>query len=407
MQITSISSYWFLGILETAKKDLVLVFPALHEEWLHSLERIVQQKQISLKICVNNTEESIRHGHGSSKQFKLLSVLKAVVRQNKDLKVQYLRVDQRAFFFFNDSLLINEFGAGQNAVEIRLEDALSLELILFPPPTTSQTEGITGVSKEVISLPFNEEQAKAIEESLEKNPPIAPDLKRQLEMYTTRFQYVEIEFKGSKFAEKRIKLPRNTLPVNDADLLRAIESTLRVFDYRNFEIRMKALKLTTRLDQIKDSFLRKNKDKNKWVLDKKYKSALESDIEKLRADIEQAKQSLMAILKCEIDQTKLKVENELIAFYNKNIPATLQALSGIALSEALNKYVLNLTLKIKFPDPELLLNDLDLVVRYFDLTEQDINDEKLIEWFKVQGLLPRDEQSKIANYQKAFGTKLT
>jgi hypothetical protein len=405
MEIASISSYWFLGILETAKKELVLVFPALHDEWLYCLQRIVQQKQLSLKICVNNTEESIRNGHGSALQFEKLRALNAELRQSINLKVQYLRCDDDAYFFFNESMIISEWGIGENAIQLSASSTRDFERSIFPDSTLIEAGTVEVQRKYLISESFNYAAAKEAADALKSNPPVAPDLRRQLNVYTTRFQFVEIEFKGSKFAYKKVKLPEKLLAVSDVDLLRSIESTLRVFDSRNDQIGLETRKLNNQLDRIKEGFLIKNPQKDKWVMQKADKLKMEERFNLLRVGVDEVKRSLVAALYAEIDKTKYKIEVELKRFFLLNTPRNLMLLSNEKREAAIEKEVSKLLEKIKFPVPESLLNDLELVVRYFDLTEEDLCDPEMISWFVQMGLLKKQEQAQLAEFKPAFYAK--
>lgn len=405
MQIVAISSYWFFDMLKTAKRELVLVFPALHVDWLNCLESIAREKAIKLQICINNTEESIRQGHGSAAQFEMLTGLNADVRQSKNLKVQYLRCDDYAYFFFNDSLIVSEWGTGENAIQIPASEARDFEKSIFPDLAIMETVQNIQPSAPILSEPFDKDAAKEAAVALKLNPPLAPDLQRQLLVYTTRFQFVEIEFKGSKFASSKVKLPSNVLPVNDADLVRSLETTLRLFQDRSNRIFQTASDLTARLDYIKRVYLRKNPDKDKWVLDKSVKLELNAQLELLTTDIEKVKSELVDTLKTEIESTKQKLSAELISFYQSNTPPHLKLLSDHELMKALKKLAQDALLKIKFPDPKSLLGNLSLVVRYFDLTEEDLRDEILLKWFEMNGLLESQEFNQLAKWSNTFLTK--
>lgn len=402
MQIVAISPYWFFGLLKTAKSELVLVFPALHVDWLNCLESIAQEKAIKLQICINNTEESIRQGHGSASQFEMLTGLNADVRQSKNLKVQYLRCDDYAYFFFNDSLIVSEWGTGKNVIQLSASETQDFEKSIFPNLAIIETVPNSQPTEPVLSEPFDKNAAKEAAVALKLNPPLAPDLQRQLLVYTTRFQFVEIEFKGSKFASSKVKLPSNVLPVNDADLVRSLETTLRLFQDRSNRIFQTASDLTARLDYIKRVYLRKNPDKDKWVLDKSVKLELNAQLELLSTDIEKVKSELVDTLKAEIESTKQKLSAEMISFYQSNTPPHLKLLSDHELMKALNKLVQDALLKIRFPAPKYLLGNLSLVVRYFDLTEEDLRDKAVIEWFVKQGLLMEEDKKQLAAFSVAF-----
>jgi hypothetical protein len=62
--------------------------------------------------------------------------------------------------------------------------------------------------------------------------------------------------------------------------------------------------------------------------------------------------------------------------------------------------------KIHLPTASSLISKINIEDRYYDLTFEDLNDEKIMEWFLEKKLIKEDDENKIANFRKAFSVKI-
>lgn len=83
---------------------------------------------------------------------------------------------------------------------------------------------------EAMSGDFDEEKFEEIQKNIEANPVQSPDLKREIEVYTTKIQFVELKFENGKITNRRVKIPPKVMPFQSDELKRILESSLRVFN---------------------------------------------------------------------------------------------------------------------------------------------------------------------------------
>ena len=71
-----------------------------------------------------------------------------------------------------------------------------------------ERERIRQQDVEVESKEIQDSEIQEIKENLEKNPPAEFDLTRQVRVYSTYLQYVEISFQGVRIQRRRIPIPQ-------------------------------------------------------------------------------------------------------------------------------------------------------------------------------------------------------
>jgi hypothetical protein len=137
-------------------------------------------------------------------------------------------------------------------------------------------------------FPVEEKSIVVLKEKLRIDPPLKPNLKRVLNTYTSKFQFVELKFTGGNFHIKKIKLPKNALPFKDSELNKAIEASLRLFtnipekDFFNAFFELK-----DHIDEIRFNYLTHIKVRNKNLIVRDVKNTFISEVDELKSQLEQ------------------------------------------------------------------------------------------------------------------------
>ena len=82
---------------------------------------------------------------------------------------------------------------------------------------------------EPFAMRLNRDKLKSVVENLEANPPLQPDIKRKIDTYTTKVQFVELKFIGANFHNKKVNIPTEALPYKDAAIKNSLETKLSLF----------------------------------------------------------------------------------------------------------------------------------------------------------------------------------
>jgi hypothetical protein len=75
-----------------------------------------------------------------------------------------------------------------------------------------------------------DEDLHLLQKALKDAPPVAPDLARQMWVLNSQIQIVKISFDGARLSQHRISLRAEQLGIEDADLIRRISGSFKLFE---------------------------------------------------------------------------------------------------------------------------------------------------------------------------------
>ena len=114
-------------LLSSAQSEVILIMPAIHEEWIAALKINPNIKDINLFACIDNSEEVIRNGYGSLKGIEELIKLNANIKECSGLRINFISVDKESYFIFLESRIIAGNPQGINAIVVGWEQALQFK----------------------------------------------------------------------------------------------------------------------------------------------------------------------------------------------------------------------------------------------------------------------------------------
>ena len=300
-----------IDLLLNAEQHIVLIMPAIHEEWVEIIQKNENKENCKIEICIDNSEDVIRNGYGSIKSLDALMSLNAVIKECPGLRVNFISVDGVSFCFFPESRILAGDPKGYNA--LLLDDAQAEKIInqFFQDDQLNNQED----EVELISIPLQVSKTDQIKEALKINPPEEPDLKRKISTYTTLFQYVELQFEGGNLTEKTISIPPDALPFKDKDLKKRIRSRISLFEKEITEKWTEINNLKIKEKELRKEFLIPcSIRKNKSILKKENKTAFLQGVNELRNSLNQSHGVLLNKVQSAINNSEDTLKNELTAF---------------------------------------------------------------------------------------------
>jgi len=185
-----------VDLFASAKERIVIIMPAIHDEWVEVISQFHKTNKIDLWVCFDNQEGVFRSGYGDVDAIYRLESMNATIKQCKDLSLGFLGVDNTGYSFHVESRIISGNPQGPNA--ILLNEGMNHEIPqTFFPEKFSTNKGDNLPIKDLQS-----EEWKEVTRKLEKNPPSEPDLQRQISTYNTLFQFAELHFEGGNLSAK-------------------------------------------------------------------------------------------------------------------------------------------------------------------------------------------------------------
>lgn len=428
--VNTINWHKLVNILSDVKDCIYISLPGIDEELAELLIRLKREKNTNIKICIDNSEDTIRNGYGEVKGIDNLIENGITIRECKGNRVSFIIVDNSGYIFFPESRIFSADPTGPNAIKL---DGFTISRLLnyfFPPADDDEREvlderfsnSIEGhkewmhkVRNEVFNDPpqvvteeFDKSEYAKTKASLIKNPPIEPDLQRQIKTYNAKVQFAELRFSGGRIQNMLVEFPKKGLPIQDEKLKELLKSRIKLINNDDFLKENKSIEsLQARVEKLrKDYLIPLTHRENKSILIKERKTEFLNEFAEIEKSIENANQSLPSIVIKAMDETKELVKNNLIDFF-ANFPTKEQ--SSFA-DPSVRKYqiesdITKIISSIKFPPLQKLAQHFSLKVNFYDLTWDDFKDNELLEEFSKRKILTSNDIKEIVDLKDALEAK--
>jgi hypothetical protein len=391
-----------INLLLNANNRIVLAVPAIHDEWVQVISENKKLNEISIKVCIDNSELVLRNGYGSIESIDHLKRINADIRECNGLRINFVCIDNLAFCLFLESRILVGDPFGFNAIQLDLDVTEKIINELFP----LESEKLNSLDLEIITTPLIEIKLEEIRISIEKNPPEEPDLKRKISTYNTLFQYAELHFEGSNLFNKTISIPPDALPFKDAELKERMKTRFNLFTKDITKNWNELIELKNKVEDVRKEFLVPcSVRKEKSILKKENKVAFQKAVSELQVLAEENVKVLKNKVQTAINNSEDTLRNELSIFFKSNPPDSISGLDKENADRQINKEITKILGRIKVPDADSLVSKMKLDVMYYELTWEDLNDKKFIEWFVKNDLISKDDEQKLANFSNAFSIK--
>lgn len=409
-----------------AENQLYISLPSIDEEIADAL--IDLRKSGITQIVVDNSEDAIRNGFGDEKGIDKLLVNKFHIRQSDGNMISFIISDNTGYFLFPQSKIFLERPKGANAFKI---DPVTIQLLIqhyFPvvqetnEVLMSQTVAIEDTIKhfeaalqdvkkqgsDVSISQFDDEKYIVIKTNLNINPPLSPNLQRQINTYTAKIQFVELKFIGGDLKNRIAQLPKNAIPINSDELKSLLMTRIKMFqdisnnpEYENFQ------KFKDKIEQLRKDYLTPVTCRpNKSILKIENKEKFIGALDKLKKESASLNEILTTVLTEEKLNTMELLRKELVSFFNKNEPDEVKRINNANVKvREIDRIINGIIALIKFPSVHKMIEKISINELYYDLTWNDFKDEKLQQEFLKKGIMKKDEIDSIVDLKKAFDVK--
>ncbi|WP_338877284.1 hypothetical protein WBJ53_32890 (plasmid) [Spirosoma sp. SC4-14] len=424
--ISTLTQPGLLNVLNTARQQLIYAAPGISTDIAKVLVTLRNQG-IKVKVIIDPAEESFRNSYGELKAIQIIQQGNCEVLEVPGNRVSFVLVDNAGYLLFNQSLALEEQGPGTNAVQLNSVQQQQLLLHFFPPRNVFEaTQRIRDLQQAVqnapidinqlttevdtrigesVACPLNSVIFKEVEKNLTDNPPVHPDRRRQIMIYTSKFQFVELEFKGANLTYKRVDIPKDVLPVRDKRLKDALETKLKILETQD-NLPKSWLTLKDNVEKTREEFLVKIITANKNVLNLSRKKAFTEAIVALEQTVASAKQELASFLMAEIKQTKNRFVQTLLNFFTDNPPDELRLfVDDVNYLTYLKDYAEDIIRKINFPKPAAEMEKITFSVRYYDVTWEDLNSEQFLKELNTKGLITDQDFTQLRETEQVFKSR--
>ena len=212
--------------IQGAAQRLVVAAPAVSCRLAHAI--CGQWRRLGpdhVTLILDSDPEVYRLGYGCLEALHILrqasTEVGATIRCQPGLRIGMIVSDDRTLIYMPTAQLVE---AGPNT-----QGAANAIFLGHVPATVASDLGLEpGTSPQIGRSAITESQAKRITADLEANPPQRFDLARQVRVFSSLIEFVELKIQGTEMSRRTVTLPSHLLGVADAETQRELRATLRL-----------------------------------------------------------------------------------------------------------------------------------------------------------------------------------
>lgn len=343
-------------------------------------------------VCLDFNEHVMRMGYGTYSAVETLRNSQIEIRTISGLRTGLLIVDNTGFIFTPTPLYLeaeNQSSNAPNALRLaktQIQEALarlSLRAKQFARESTSsrdKSEQIEQSPIEVYSKEVELREFQRVKRQLDEAPPVEFDLARQVRVYNSYLQYVEIKLTGVAIQRRRLALPAHMLGLTENDeLAQRLKTT---FDLIEKNDKFSSKNLEDELNHIRKNFTQQLNEGYGRVVLKSAKPILEERLNTFRSKLKGHQEQVRNHLQELLDRSRNQIIEHVLPNILKSPPDHLIGRYGAANQTSAQLWLEHEVNKL-FPSVDSIADRMQLDVRYKDLTFETLQNEDFLNAVKT------------------------
>lgn len=365
-----------------------------------------------ITVCIDFGERVIRMGFGDLAAVKALRDAGIAVNSTPGLRTGLVIVDHHGYIFTPTALYLeadHRPAEAPNAMRLS-EDQVKEALARLSPAAKAMAIAFAGSEEEkqrireqaveVPSVKIADEEFVAVEKRLEEAPPVPFDIARQVRVFNSYLQYVELELTGAAIQRHRLAIPSSIQKLGGS---KDLDGRLRTtFDLIEKGGKFSSKSLEDALNEIRKNFTPSlGKDHGRVVL-KAAKPHLEERLAKFRDELKAHQEKVEKELQVQLNELRKQIVDYYVPLVVASPPDAMRGrFLKFGATEA--RTWLNGELDLIFPKAEALIQKMQLDVRYKDVTFETLNREDFLK--AVKAAYPKIDWDKAYEEFRAAGEK--
>ena len=423
----SLNSIKIAELIRSAQRSVCFAAPGILREPANAMAEVAARIGPELvTVCLDFDEKVMRMGFGEMEAVNALRDANIEVRTVHGMRTGFVVVDGEGYIFTPTALYLEAEDRptdAPNALRLSREQAKEALARLSPvakaiavahADTEEERERIREQAVEVPSEPVADQEVKEVERRLTETPPVQFDIERQVRVYSSYLQYVELELKGAALQRRRLTIPPGVLNLGDSEELRGrLRTTFEVIE-KNSMISWSWRQMNDNLNYIRDELTRKLPDDASRIVLKSEKPQLDKRLEEFKKELEQHRE----LVREELRETRDEAREQIVKYYlpiilksppvdlryqiSRDRPADEEARERLA-GEWLDRK-LKPVFKKEFDKLKSDVEKMQLIVRYKDVTYETLNREDFLQ--SVQKEYPYINWDRAYEEYRAAGEKM-
>jgi len=382
--LTNASDDRLTGLVDGASRRVVFVAPGLSEALADALARAWRRlEQDAVSVVLDVDPEVCRLGYGTLEGLENVRAAAAahgaLVSHQPGLRIGLLIADDHTLVFSPTPLLIE---AGSQAPE--RPNAIELG----PPPSSVAQDlglGPRGAMDRKIGLdPLLPERMAAVRRDLDAAPPVKFDLARRLRVFTSRFQFVELEMTGCNLSRRRVSIPAKLMGLSKSpEVERRFQTTFDLIEKAQLQVRHSDRRITESSladgrRAIVRQYLVSLPGYGSVVLRSRKEQLLEA-VAVLRSDVDRFARGVTAQLEAIIQQGRASVCEALLPTLERNPPEACTKIHSARPSRESLRAWLGAELERCFGNAKELIGDMQVTLVFKDVAYESLVDPKFLD----------------------------
>lgn len=372
-------------IVSNAKQYVCYAAPGIHIAVASAMVDVARRLGPEMLIVsVDFDERVMRMGYGDFESTKRLRDARVLVNHAPGLRSALIIVDGEGHTFTPTPLYLEAEPKDEtvrNSMRLSAEQVGEALARLSPAAKAiaiaqardvDERERISAIPIEVDSRRIDDQKVAKISEALEVAPPVEFDLARQVRVYESYLQYVDLKLDGAAIHRRRFTIPPGIQNLgNDTELEGRLRTT---FDLLRQSDEFSSKALEDELNDIRKNFTRSLGGDQGRVLLKRKKELFESRLDDLRSRLKRFRDQLEQSVGSILNTSREQIADHYVANAMKSPSDGLlaQCIGAVPTADEARRWLLE-QLDRTFPTVETLLNEIELKVQYKDVTYETLN----------------------------------
>jgi hypothetical protein len=378
-------------IINNAEESVILAVPGIQCEVAQPLiaaaDRLGNEMVI---VCLDVNEQAMRLGYGDIKAVEHLQKNNMVIQHIDHLRFALIIVDGQGYSFTPTALYLESEATstlGFNAIKLTVEQVKEATVRLSPAAKAiaiatcsdeTQRNALAQIQPCMPNNPIDDNAIKSISKSLTETPAVEFDVSRQVRVYNSYLQYVEVHMTGAAIQRQKIAMPRKLEAIGTADT--DLEGRFKTsFDLLAKDNQLSSKALEKELKSIRDQFTASlGRDKGRVLLHRNkdlFIKRMAELVKKLEAHSLNVKDKLQE----SIDDSKSAIAKIYVPVLKENLTDDITIIVGEnPTEESLHQFVLD-QLYTVFPSAESIIKKMEIRYEFKDLTYETLNKKDFLD----------------------------
>lgn len=402
-------------LIRGAKTRVVYAAPGIQDAPAAALaEFIPGLLSPELTVSLDFDERTIRMGYGSLEAVAMLRRAGIELVHFPGFRSGILIVDKRGWVFTPVAHYLEDEPQSDetpNAIELS-STQVEAYAVRFSPVSRAKAIAEAATPEVAATLaelpcelgvtPVMREHFEEVSKAIQTAPPVKFDIVRQVRVFESYLQYVEITLTGAAIQNHRVRIPPDIQKLGaSADLEGRLRTT---FDLLEKSSSLSSKALEDELNEIRKNLTPSLGKNHGRVVLKAAKAHLEMRLAEMREKLEKHQKRVRDELQARLDESRAQVVNYYLPLARQNPPDAVRGQSLLPeISDKQLETWLGRRLDKVFPAAADLIRQMILEVRFKDVTFETLNEADFLG--SVKAAFPEVNWDKAYNEFKAAGER--